>query len=133
MSLYTHWACFECRKSFHNTPALDLDKRKSRRCPECGKQMHDMRIYFEPPRRQARKAWAIMRLLAENGYSFQTEGSKAYIEHFFLASKRPRTQDVIKRIEQEKQRETELRQKNRLDEYKRGKQLRKERGSTVKQ
>jgi hypothetical protein len=86
-----------------------------------------MGIYFEPPRRQARKAWAIMRFLAENGYGFQTEGSKSYIEHFILTSKRPRIQDVIKRIEQEKQQITELRHKNRLDEYKRGKRLRKER------
>jgi hypothetical protein len=130
MSLYTHWACFDCRKSFHNTPAPDSEKRKNRRCHECGKQMRDMGIYFEPPRRQARKAWAIMRFLAENGYSFQTEGGKSYIEHFILESKRPRIQDVIKRVEQEKQLETESRQKNRLDEYKRGKQLRKERGST---
>ena len=133
MSLYTHWACFECRKSFHNTPALDSEQGKERRCPDCGQQMRDMGIYFEPPRRQARKAWAIMRLLAENGYSFQREGSKSYIEHFILASKRPRIQDVIERIEQEKRRMTELRQKNRLDEYKRGKQLRKERGSSDKQ
>jgi hypothetical protein len=95
--------------------------------------MRDMGIYFEPPRRQARKAWAIMQFLAENGFSFQTEGSKSYIEHFILASKRPRIQDVIKRVEQEKQRVTDLRQKNRHDEYKRGKQLRKERGSTDKQ
>jgi hypothetical protein len=109
---------------------LDSEQKKGRRCPECGKQMRDMGIYFEPPRRQARKAWAIMWLLAENGYSFQREGSKSYIEHFILASKRPRIQDVIKKIEQEKQRITELRQKNRLDEYKRGKRFRKERGST---
>jgi hypothetical protein len=114
MSLYTHWACFECRKSFHNTPALDSDKRKGRRCPECGEQMRDMGIYFEPPRRQARKAWAIMRLLAENGYSFQREGDKSYIEHFILASKRPRIQDVIKKIEQEKQLTTYLKKKTDL-------------------
>jgi hypothetical protein len=95
--------------------------------------MSDMGIYFEPPRRQARKAWAIMRFLAENGYSFQTEGSKSYIEHFILASKRPRFQDVINRVEQEKQQISELRQRNRLDGYKRGKQLRKKRGSADKQ
>jgi hypothetical protein len=94
--------------------------------------MRDMGIYFEPPRRQARKAWAIMQFLAENGYSFQTEGNKFYIEHFILASKRPRIQDVITRIEQENQLITELRQRNRLDGYKRGKQLRKKRGSTDK-
>jgi DNA-directed RNA polymerase subunit RPC12/RpoP len=129
MSLYTHWACFECRKSFHNTPLPDSEKRNGRRCPDCGEQMRDMGIYFEPPRRQARKAWAIMRLLAESGYSFQREGDKSYIEHFILESKRPRTQDVIKKIEQEKQLTTYLREKNRLDEYKRGERFRKERGS----
>jgi len=74
-----------------------------------------------------------MQFLAENGYSFQTEGSKSYIEHFILASKRPRIQDVIKRIEQEKQRIRELNERNRLDGYKRGKQLRKKRGNTDKQ
>src|SRR5262249_26064437 len=97
----------------------------------------------EPPRRQASKAWAIMRLLAENGYTFQTEGSKAYIEHFILAvgklriqnvigltAKRPRIQDVIERIEQEKHWINKLREKNRLDEYKREKRIRKKRGST---
>ena len=86
-----------------------------------------------------------MRLLAENGYTFQTEGSKAYIEHFILAvgklriqnviglaAKRPRIQDVIKRIEQEKQLTNKLREKNRLDDYKREKRIRKKRGSANK-
>src|SRR5262249_45931802 len=143
MSLYTHWVCFECRKSSHNLPVPDSEKRKNRRCPDCGEQMRDMGIYFEAPRKQARKAWAILRLLAENGYIFQTEGSKSYIEHFILAvgklriqnviglaAKRPRIQDVIKRIEQEKKLTNKLKEKNRLDDYKCEKRIHKKRGST---
>src|SRR5262245_33654904 len=125
MSLYTHWACFDCRKSFHNVPSLEPEEGKNRRCPDCGKQMLDMGIYFEPPRRQARKAWAIMRLLAENGYTFQSEGSKAFISGFLLETKRPRIQDVVERIEQEKQRRNELRERNRIDDYKNRKRIRK--------
>ena len=106
-------------------PKLDSEKGKGRFCPDCGEQMRDMGIYFEPPRKQARKAWAIMRLLADNGYSFQREGDKSFIEHFILESKRPRIQDVVKKIEQEKQLTIYLRDRNRLDEYKRGKRIRK--------
>ena len=87
--------------------------------------MRDMGIYFEPPRRQARKAWAIMRLLAENGYTFQSEGGKALIERFLLGTKRPRIQDVVERIEQEKQRINESRERNRIDDYKNRKRIRK--------
>src|SRR4051812_12825530 len=65
MSLYTHWACFDCRKSFHNPPLMADAKRT---CPECGETMWDMGVYFEPLRRQARKAWTIIQLLAESGY-----------------------------------------------------------------
>jgi len=87
--------------------------------------MRDMGIYFEPPRRQARKVWANMRLLAENGYTFQSEGSKALIERFLLGTKRPRIQDVVERIDQEKQRINESRERNRIDYYKNRKRIRK--------
>jgi hypothetical protein len=73
-----------------------------------------------------------MRLLAETGYSFHGEGSKSFIEHFILASKRPRIQEVIERIGQEKQLKALLREKNRLKQYKHGKRFRKERGSIDK-
>ena len=98
MAKFTHWVCFECRKSFGNFPNAE----QSRKCLECKKLMADMGIYFEPPRRQAKKAWAVMQLLAENGYKFQTEGNKAFIEWEILASKRPRIEDVKQRIEQDK-------------------------------
>lgn len=102
MSLYTHWACFDCRKSFHNLPSIKSDTdalKEKRKCPDCGKAMRDMGVSFEPPRRQARKAWAIMQLLSNRGYGFQTEGSKAYIEAFILVTKRPSIESVRRRID----------------------------------
>jgi hypothetical protein len=57
-----------------------------------------MGVYFEPPRRQARKSWAITQLLAENGYNFQTEGSVTYIKTFILGAKRPRIEDVRRNV-----------------------------------
>lgn len=61
-----------------------------------------MGVYFEPPPRRATKQWATMRLLAENGFKFQTEGSKAYIESFILQTKKPRIADVRETIVAEK-------------------------------
>ena len=84
MSLYTHWVCFDCRKSFHKLP-----NETAWKCSECANLMTDMGVYFEPPKRQAKKRWEIMKLLAENGYKFQTEGSKFYIDAFILESKNP--------------------------------------------
>jgi DNA-directed RNA polymerase subunit RPC12/RpoP len=84
MSLYTHWVCFTCRKSFHRLP-LDDDTRLAGRCTECQAEMYDFGVYFQPPRRQAKKAWAVMQLLAEYGYKFQTEGSTYYINNRILA------------------------------------------------
>lgn len=104
MSLYTHWVCFDCRKSFHNLPARDSVARQQRTCPECGEEMRDMGVYFEPPRRQARKAWAVARLLAEGGYRFQTEGDVSHIRDHIMGAKRPRLEDVRQNIEARKRR-----------------------------
>jgi hypothetical protein len=94
MSLYMHWACFDCCKSFHKLPAETKHK-----CPDCQTPMSDMGVYFEPPRRAAKKLWAIMRLLANHGYRFQTEGGKVYIDSHLIRDKRPNIQDVRLRIE----------------------------------
>lgn len=118
MSLYTHWVCFDCRKSFHRPPVGE--EELERKCPECQKAMIDMGIYFEPPRRQAKRAWEIVRLLSENGYRFQDEGDKAYIDTFILGgwdnrikavsefpkkpyNKRPRKEEIRQGIEKHKQ------------------------------
>ncbi len=42
-----------------------------------------------------------MRLLANHGYKFQTEGGKVYIETYLIRDKRPNLEDVRLRIESE--------------------------------
>ncbi len=96
MSLYTHWACFDCRKSF----AKD-ESASARKCPECAKAMIDMGAYFEPPRRLSKKRWEVMKVLADYGYKFNTKDSKIYIQNHILQAKNPRLTDVIERIELE--------------------------------
>ena len=116
MSLFTHWACFKCRKSFHKLPSEGIWK-----CPECSKQMTEMGIYFEPPRKQATKQWKVMQLLAENGYKFQTEGSKAYIDSVILKTKNPRIKQVKEIIETHKQERIKDRQEQRIKIFKESK------------
>ncbi len=95
----THWACFNCRKSFAKEAS-----ESPRKCPECAKAMIDMGAYFEPPRKLNKKRWAVMKVLADYGYKFNTKDSKIYIQNRVLQAKNPRLADVIDRIELEKQR-----------------------------
>ncbi len=97
--MFTHWACFDCRKSF----AKDLSDTP-RKCPECAKPMIDMGAYFEPPRRLSKKRWAVMKVLANYGYKFNTKDSQIYIQNQILQAKNPRVANVIERIELENQR-----------------------------
>ena len=96
----THWACFDCRKSFAKevcgTP---------RKCPECAEPMIDMGAFFEPPRKLSVKRWAVMKILADNGFRFNTKDSQIYIQNRILQAKNPRVIDVIERIELERQRD----------------------------
>lgn len=110
---FTHWACFDCRKSFAKEPvAKDASARK---CPECANPMIDMGAYFEPPRRLNKRRWKAMKVLAEHGYKFQSEGSKIYIETFILGSKNPSVEKVKENIEAEN--------KNRLENQIKQKEL----------
>ena len=102
MSFYTHWVCFDCRKSFAKEPS-----ETPRKCPECAKAMIDMGAYFEPPRRLNKKRWEVMKVLADYGYKFNTKDSKIYIQNRILQAKNPRVADVVERIELEKQRKRE--------------------------
>ncbi len=92
--MFTHWACFGCRKSF----AKDAQDTP-RKCPECAKPMIDMGAYFEPPRRLNVKRWAVMKVLADYGYKFNTKDAKIHIQNQILQAKNPRVADVIARIE----------------------------------
>jgi DNA-directed RNA polymerase subunit RPC12/RpoP len=102
MSLYTRWACFDCRKSF----AKDASETP-RKCPECAGAMIDMGAYFEPPRRLSKKRWEVMKVLADNGYKFNDRDSRVYIQNRILQVKNPRVADVIERIETERRRKKE--------------------------
>ena len=96
---FTHWVCFDCRKSFAKESS-----ETPRKCPECTKQMIDMGAYFEPPRKLSVKRWKIAKVLADYGYRFNTKESQFYIQNRILQAKNPRVADVIERIELEKQR-----------------------------
>ena len=95
---FTHWACFDCRKSFAKE-----ESASARKCPECAKLMTDMGAFFEPPRKLNVKRWAVMKVLADAGYRFNTKDSQIYIQNRILQAKNPRVADVIERIELEKQ------------------------------
>jgi hypothetical protein len=95
--MYTHWACFECRKSFAKT-----ESRTARKCPECAREMTDMGPYFEPPRRLNKRRWEVMRVLADAGLRFNTKDSQIYIQNRILQAKNPRVADVLERIEEER-------------------------------
>jgi transposase-like protein len=98
----THWACFNCRKSFAKEAS-----ESPRKCPECAKAMIDMGAYFEPPRRLSEKRWAVMKVLADYGYRFNTKDSKIYIQNRILQAKNPRLADVIEKIEVERRKQFE--------------------------
>lgn len=82
---FTHWVCFDCRKSFAKEP-VGKDETP-RKCPECAKPMIDMGAYFEPPRKLSVKRREVMKVLADYGYKFQSEGSKAHIKAFICRRK----------------------------------------------
>ena len=75
-----------------------------RKCPECAKPMIDMGAYFEPPRKLNKKRWAVMKVLADYGFRFNTKDSQIYIQNRILQAKNPRMAEVIESIELEKQR-----------------------------
>ncbi len=95
--MFTHWACFDCRKSFAKSAS-----ETPRKCPECAQPMTDMGAFFEPPRKLSKKRWEVMKILADSGYRFDTKDSKIYIQSRILQAKNPRASDVIERIEAEK-------------------------------
>ena len=98
--MYTHWACFDCRKSFSKD-----ESATPRKCPECAELMTDMGAFFEPPRKLNAKRWQVMKVLAEYGYRFTTRDAKVFIQTRILQAKNPRVADVIERIEELKRKQ----------------------------
>ena len=98
--MFTHWACFDCRKSF----AKEMSDTP-RKGPECAKPMIDMGAYFEPPRKLSKKRWEVMKVLADHDFRFNSKDSKIYIQNRILQAKNPGIEDVIERIELEKRKQ----------------------------
>ena len=94
--MFTHWACFDCRKSFSKD-----ESAVPRKCPECAQAMTEMGAFFEPPRKLNKKRWEIMKILADHGYRFNTKDAKIHIQNRILQAKNPRAADVVERIEAE--------------------------------
>ena len=77
-----HFACFDCRKSFKYWQWKACDKQtfqKKQRlqhvprrilCPECSTPMIDMGLDFKAPRKTEVQAWEVLRLLAQQGFTF---------------------------------------------------------------
>jgi len=77
-----HFACFVCRKAFKQWQwkACDEDTFRTKQrlkhvprkivCPVCAKPMTDMGLDFKAPRKNNVEAWAILEILARNGYRF---------------------------------------------------------------
>jgi hypothetical protein len=98
--MYTHWACFDCRKSFSKEAS-----ETPRKCPDCVKPMTDMGLYFEPPRMAAVKRWRVMKVLADYGLRFNSKDAKVFIESRILMVKNPRVVEVIERIDVQRRKE----------------------------
>src|SRR5215204_1157018 len=95
--MYTHWACFDRRKSFSKEAS-----ETPRKCPDCVKPMINMGPYFEPPRKAAVKRWLVMKVLADNDLRFNSKDAKVFIDSRILVVKNPRVADVIDRVEEER-------------------------------
>ena len=95
--MYTHWACFDCRKSF----SKELSETP-RKCPHCTLPMTDMGPYFEPPRKAAVKRWQVIKVVADAGFRFNSKDAKTFIENRILVVKNPRLADVMERMEEER-------------------------------
>ena len=65
----TQCACFECRKVFKKDLA---DPRYQPKCPQCGRQMHDMGRFFRAPRHADKKQWLKVEMLHRAGIHFKS-------------------------------------------------------------
>lgn len=79
----SHYACFECRKTFKRKLLKDVDRDAayskereniSSKCPECAGLMANMGLDFESPPKKNIKAWTHMKNLYESGVTFHSCG-----------------------------------------------------------
>lgn len=79
----SHFACFDCRKTFKPRLNADLPGKRGRhsnyedreiKCPECGNYMVDLGREFKSPKKTDVKEWEIIKGFYIIGKHFQTCG-----------------------------------------------------------
>lgn len=77
----SHYACFECRKTFKRRLISDIQdgynkgfQENPAKCPECGSIMADMGLDFESPKKKDIKAWNHIALLYQVDITFHSCG-----------------------------------------------------------
>ncbi len=80
----SHYACFECRKTFKRRLLVDIDRdtansenifeKQEYKCPECGEMMANMGLDFESPKKNDLKVWNHMKDLYKTGVTFHSCG-----------------------------------------------------------
>ncbi|AUP79219.1 hypothetical protein [Flavivirga eckloniae] len=95
----SHYACFNCRKTFKRRLLSDInggqskdEKESPAKCPECSSLMANMGLDFESPKKTDIKAWNHISTLYKVGITFHSCGcsgpgyipndSKALINYF---------------------------------------------------
>ena len=57
-----------------------------------------MGAYFEPPRKSDHRMWEVLKVLARDGYRFDTEGSRASFYGPWSGGRHPSTRTVMVRM-----------------------------------
>ena len=78
-SYKSHYACFDCRKTFKRKLLSDIQEDSSveespAKCPECTGPMADMGLDFESPKKKDVKTWNKMAALYSVGITFHSCG-----------------------------------------------------------
>ncbi len=77
-----HFACFGCRKSFKRLPVSEWPKHLQPAegvaapapCPQCGAEMVDMGLDFQPPPTDDVVRWQVVAFLYGQGFTFHSCG-----------------------------------------------------------
>ena len=75
----SHYACFECRKTFKRRLLCDIEDKdglesNEAKCPQCGNLMANMGKDFEAPKKSDVKEWEHIRRLYSVGITFHSCG-----------------------------------------------------------
>lgn len=74
----SHYACFECRKTFKRRFIEDINNGEKQsveaKCPQCGQLMANMGLDFASPKKDNIKEWAHLKNLFSVGITFHSCG-----------------------------------------------------------